>query len=62
MIAMLRGAVFAAAAGEVVLDVGGVGYQVHVPAGTSLPAPGGELVLHTHLAVRERSVVWETVA
>ena len=53
MIAMLRGTVFTAAPGEVVLDVSGVGYQVHVPAGTSLPATGGELTLHTHLAVRE---------
>ena len=53
MIAMLRGRVASAGIGELILDVGGVGYQVHVPAGTSVPAPGTELTLHTHLAVRE---------
>ncbi|MPZ74856.1 MAG: Holliday junction branch migration protein RuvA [Nitriliruptorales bacterium] len=53
MIAMLRGTVVGAAVGEVVLDVCGVGYQVHVPAGMSVPSPGRELTLHTHLAVRE---------
>jgi Holliday junction DNA helicase RuvA len=53
MIALLRGRVASAGIGEVILDVGGVGYQVHVPAGTSIPAPGSEVTLHTHLAVRE---------
>lgn len=53
MIALLRGVVGAAAAGQVVLDVGGVGYRVRIPAGTRVPARGAELTLHTHLAVRE---------
>ena len=53
MIAMLRGRVASAGIGEVILDVGGVGYQVHVPSETSIPAPGAEMTLHTHLAVRE---------
>ena len=53
MIAMLRGIVVSAGLGDVVLDVQGVGYQVHVPAGTVLGSPGAEVTLHTHLAVRE---------
>lgn len=53
MIAMLRGKVVSVAVDHVVLDVGGVGYQVHVPAGTPMASPGAETVLHTHLAVRE---------
>ena len=52
MIAMLRGRVVAATLGELVVDVGGVGYAVNVPAG-SLAAVGSEITLHTHLAVRE---------
>lgn len=39
--------------GEVVLDVGGVGYRVLVPVGTSVGAPGSQVTLHTHLSVRE---------
>ena len=37
------------------LDVGGVGYEVDVPMSTfySLPATGEPVTLHTHLAVRE---------
>ena len=53
MIALLRGVVAGATAGEVVLDVGGVGYRVRVPAGTLIAARGQEQTLHTHLAVRE---------
>ena len=53
MIAMLRGTVVASTIGDVILDVGGVGYQVHIPAGTTVGAPGATLTLHTHLAVRE---------
>ena len=53
MIALLRGTVVSSGVGDVVLDVGGVGYQVHVPAGTLVGPPGAQLTLHTHLAVRE---------
>lgn len=53
MIAMLRGKVVSVGAGDVVLDVAGVGYHVHVPTGTPLGPPGAEATLHTHLAVRE---------
>lgn len=40
---------------EVLLDVGGVGYRVSVPtrAQAELPSVGEEVVLHTHLHVRE---------
>ena len=53
MIALLRGRVATAALGEVVVDVGGVGYRVHVPVGAPVGAPGDEVVLHTALVVRE---------
>lgn len=53
MIALLRGKVVSSGVGDVILDVSGVGYQVHVPAGTPVGAPGATLTLHTHLAVRE---------
>jgi Holliday junction DNA helicase RuvA len=41
--------------GEVVVDVGGVGYRATVAPATAagLGQPGGEVVLHTHLHVRE---------
>lgn len=52
MIAMLRGRVVSAALGELILDVHGVGYRVRVPV-ASFGAIGDEVVLHTHLAVRE---------
>lgn len=50
---MLRGRVAAATLGEVVLDVQGVGYRVRVAPGQAPGRLGEELVLHTHLAVRE---------
>lgn len=53
MIALLRGKVVSAGAGEVILDVAGVGYQVHIPIGTDVGATGATVTLHTHLAVRE---------
>ena len=53
MIALLRGRVASAALGELVIDVGGVGYRVCVPPGSVATAPGAEITVHTHLAVRE---------
>lgn len=53
MIALLRGVVATLRAGEVILDVQGVGYRVRVPTGARLAGLGEELTLHTHLAVRE---------
>lgn len=53
MIAQLRGRLATSALGEVVVDVAGVGYRVHVPPGAVRAAVGDEITLHTHLAVRE---------
>lgn len=53
MIAMLRGTVASLTAGQVVLDVNGVGYLVRVPVGARIGATGSEVTFHTHLAVRE---------
>lgn len=54
MIARLRGEVVDRGPDWLIVDVGGVGYQAHCPAGTVARAKvGAEVVLHTHLAVRE---------
>jgi len=53
VIALLRGKVVGAALGEVVLDVGGVGYAVRTIPGQRVGPPGAEVTLHTYLAVRE---------
>jgi Holliday junction DNA helicase RuvA len=55
MIAFVRGILRAAAPGEAVVEVGGVGYRLLVPAGAGdrLPPPGQTVTLHTHLHVRE---------
>ena len=55
MIGSLRGVVLdRSMTGEVLLEVGGVGYRVAVPAGTLAALdPGSETFLFTHLVVRE---------
>ncbi|MGI8809081.1 MAG: Holliday junction branch migration protein RuvA [Acidimicrobiales bacterium] len=56
MIGRLRGTLaHRSARGEVVLDVGGVGYRISVSPATSvaLGRIGDEVVVHTHLHVRE---------
>ncbi len=55
MIASLRGRLLEALPTRVVIEAGGVGYEVLVPVSTydKLPAPGGEVCLLTHLVVRE---------
>ena len=54
MIGMLKGQVAQQSGNQTVLMVGGVGYLVHVPAGTHLtPANDGEVILHTMLIVRQ---------
>ena len=55
MIAQLKGKLAEAALTEIVLDVQGVGYDVAVPLSTAdrLPAIGSEVLLYTHLQVRE---------
>jgi Holliday junction DNA helicase RuvA len=59
MIGSVRGTVIErTATGEVLVEVGGVGYRVHVPAG-ALPVlhPGSPAFLFTHLHVREDAMV-----
>lgn len=58
MIRALRGAVLEYAEGQVILDVGGVGYQVFIPSSAvaSLPAAGGEISLFIHTHVREDAI------
>jgi holliday junction DNA helicase RuvA len=56
MIAHVRGTVAHRSAGSVVIDVGGVGYLVHVTAADHIPARGQEVELHTSLQVREDSM------
>ena len=59
MIGSVRGAVVErTATGEVLVEVGGVGYRVHVPA-SALPTlhPGDAAFLFTHLHVREDAMV-----
>jgi len=58
MIAFLNGRLADIQAGAVIIDVGGMGYRVQVPLSliNSLPEPGGQVLLHTHLAVREDDI------
>ena len=58
MIAALRGKVTERHAGKVVLDVGGVGYEVAIPVETygRLGEPGEEVSLHIHTHVRENAL------
>ena len=55
MIGRLRGILVARTATGVVMEVGGVGYEVQVTprVRTLLPELGEEVVVHTHLVVRE---------
>ncbi|MCD6340020.1 MAG: Holliday junction branch migration protein RuvA [Verrucomicrobia bacterium] len=55
MIAHLRGKLMEALPTRVTVDVGGVGYEALIPVSSyeRLPPPGGEVLLLTHLAVRE---------
>ena len=55
MIGFLRGKLVAKAPPLLVLDVHGVGYEVEAPMTTfyNLPLVGAEILLHTHLVVRE---------
>lgn len=56
MISHLRGIVADRGSDHVVVDVHGVGYLVHVPSGTDVPARGQDVELQTTMVVREDSM------
>jgi holliday junction DNA helicase RuvA len=55
MIAHLRGRLLAKHPNQVIVDIGGVGYELHisVPTFSDLPASGSEVALHVYTHVRE---------
>lgn len=55
MIGFLRGKLLAKHPPQLLIDVGGVGYEVEAPMSTfyNLPATGAEVALYAHLVVRE---------
>ncbi len=55
MIGRLRGELIEKRPPQLLLDVHGVGYEVEAPMSTfyTLPECGEQVVLHTHLVVRE---------
>ena len=59
MIAHLRGTLLEKHPNLVIVDVGGVGYEVLIPVSTfsSLPEAGSEVRLHIHTHVREDALV-----
>jgi holliday junction DNA helicase RuvA len=58
MIAHLRGKLIARHPNQVILDIGGVGYDVtiSVPTFSELPSAGNEIALHVHTHVREDQI------
>ena len=55
MIATLRGTILEKTSTRVIVEVGGVGYQLAIPVSTytELPEVGGEVALHAYTHVRE---------
>lgn len=58
MIGFLRGVLFEKGSGYIIIDVGGVGYEVSVPAnsGAYLSSEGEEVMIYTTMIVREDDV------
>lgn len=59
MIALITGRLASKSPGGVIVDVGGVGYQVHIPLSSfyELPDEGGVVKLHIHTHVREDALL-----
>ncbi|HDJ38159.1 MAG TPA: Holliday junction branch migration protein RuvA [Methanosarcinales archaeon] len=59
MIAHIRGTLERKTPDRVLLDVGGIGYEIQIPASTYsvLPEVGSNKRLHTHLYVREDALI-----
>ena len=55
MFAFIRGELITASQDEAVIEASGIGYRLHISAGTSrrLPAQGEQVCLYTHYQVRE---------
>lgn len=55
MIGRIQGRLLSKQPPQLLVDVGGVGYEVEAPMSTfyTLPAIGEQVVLHTHLSIRE---------
>jgi holliday junction DNA helicase RuvA len=55
MIAHLRGRLLSKHPNQVIVETGGLGYDItiSVPTFSELPSPGGEVALHIHTHVRE---------
>jgi Holliday junction DNA helicase RuvA len=58
MISSLRGKLDSLAADGAVINVGGVGFRVHMPTGaiTALGTPGNDVKVFTHMHVREDNI------
>ncbi len=59
MIAFLRGRLLEKHPNRLVVDVQGVGYEVHVPLSTfyRMPEPGGEVAVRVHTHVRDDAIL-----
>lgn len=58
MIALITGRVASKNPGSVIVDVGGVGYEVHIPLSSfyDLPDDGQSVTMHVHTHVREDAI------
>ncbi|MCK4651588.1 MAG: Holliday junction branch migration protein RuvA [Methanosarcinales archaeon] len=59
MIAHITGIIDTKTPARAIIDVGGIGYELHIPASTyvTLPEIGDRVRLHTHLHVREDALL-----